>query len=73
MATCNSIDVRSLLGRSVVLTETVHGFEFERRGRVTAIVEALPDSRGSNAILLESEGQDPEFHDVGDFLLHHVE
>ena len=73
MATCNSIDVRSLLGRFVVLTETVHGFEFERRGRVTAIVEALPDSRGSNAILLEQDGQDPEFYDVGDFLLHHVE
>jgi len=46
---------------------------FERRGVVTAIVQCMPGSVSSEAILLEEPGSEPEFYNVGDFTLHHVE
>lgn len=67
MADCNSIDVGSLLGRSIVLSEAVHGFLFERRGVVTGVLRTLPSSGESEAILLEEPGRDPEFYAVGSF------
>ena len=73
MAAFNAIEVRPLLGKSVVITEVVHGMTFERRGVVTAIVQCMPGSVGSEAILLEEPGSEPEFYNVGDFTLHHVE
>lgn len=73
MAACNSIDVGALLGRSVVLSEAVHGFVFERRGVVTGVLRTIPGSGEREAILLEEAGRDPEFYAVGSFDLLHVE
>lgn len=73
MAAINVTDVQALLGRFVVLEGTVHGFRFERRGLVTAVVRAIPSSRGEEAILLEESGREPEFYGMGSFDLLHVE
>lgn len=73
MAASNAIEVRPLLGKSVVITEVVQGVELEHRGVVTGVVQVLPGSAGTAAILLEAPGAAPEFYHVGDFVLHHVE
>lgn len=73
MASTNAIEVSALLGKFVVLSESVAGFQLERRGRVTAVLKALPGCRHEEAILLEEEGREADFYHLGDITLHHIE
>lgn len=66
MATCDVIDVQALLGRFVVLTEVVAGFEFERRGQVIGVVMAHPGSCCDESFLLERDDGACEFYSPGD-------
>lgn len=66
MATCDVIDVEALLGRFVVLTEVVAGFEFERRGQVIGVVKAHPGSCCEESFLLERDDGACEFYAPAD-------
>lgn len=55
MATHDVIALHELLGKTLVLTEHVHGFDFERRGIVIGIVTALPGSKCEPAFLLDQD------------------
>lgn len=73
MANCNAIPVLDLLGKSVVLTECINGFEFERRGTVVSVIKAVPGRASEEAILLDEPDRETlEYYHVGEFVLHHV-
>lgn len=62
MATQDGIALPELLGKTVVLTERVAGFEFERRGQVIGIVTAHPGSRCEEAFLLDGDDGSCEYY-----------
>lgn len=72
MADANGTELASLLGRRVVLTERVAGFEFERSGTVVGIVQGLPGSRCGNELCLDQDDGDCAFYALEDVTLHAV-
>ena len=64
MATANANPTLALLGKTVHLTEAVHGFEFERSGTVIGVVVALPGTQCVDSILLDQSDGNCEFYDL---------
>jgi hypothetical protein len=65
MATANANPTLALLGKTVHLTEAVHGFEFERSGTVIGVVVvALPGTQCVDSILLDQVDGNCEFYDL---------
>lgn len=64
MANANANPTLALLGKTVHLTESVHGFEFERSGAVIGVVVALPGTQCVDSILLDQADGNCEFYDL---------
>lgn len=62
MAMQNVTALQDLLGRNLVLIESLLGVQIERRGRVIGIVNALPGSRCSEEFLLDQDDGDCCFY-----------
>lgn len=73
MAMPHATALSELLGKSVVITETVAGFTFERRGLVIGVVHALPGSRCSTEFLLDQDDGDCRFYDPLEVTIEHVD
>ncbi|HBP0398563.1 TPA: hypothetical protein L5P97_006391 [Pseudomonas aeruginosa] len=63
MATQQAIALPDLLGKTITILETVHGFQFERTGRVIGIIRALPGSRCREEFLLDQDDGSCEYYD----------
>jgi hypothetical protein len=66
MATQHATAVSELLGKTIVLTETISGFQFERRGRVIGVVQGLPGSRCGDEFLLDQDDGDCQYYTPGE-------
>jgi len=66
MATQHATAVSELLGKTVVLTEVIAGFEFERRGCVIGIVIGLPGTRCGNEFLLDQDDGDCQYYSLSE-------
>jgi len=66
MATQHANSVSELLGKTIVITEIVAGFEFERRGLVIGVVQGLPGSRCGDEFLLDQDDGDCQYYAPGD-------
>lgn len=64
MANANANPTLALLGKTVHLTEAVHGFEFEHSGTVIGVVVALPGTQCVDSILLDQVDGNCEFYDL---------
>lgn len=72
MANANVTDVSQLLGREVVLTHRHAGFDFEHRGRVIAVVSALPGSRASSSLMLDEGPARCDYFDLDEIVIEAV-
>lgn len=69
MAAINHTDPSDLLGKAVIVTESILGTLVETRGTVTGVLKILPGARLSPSIFVESPGKAGEFFDLGDIVL----
>lgn len=72
MAVINGTELAGLLGRRVVLTERVAGFEFERAGTVIGVLRGLAGSRCGDEFLLDQDDGDCCFYSTEDVTLHSI-
>jgi hypothetical protein len=73
MAVANVTRVQDLLGKSLVLTEEVAGFVFERRGVVTGVLTVIPGSRSKDEFLLEQDDGDCCFYSLDEVTLRAIQ
>jgi len=73
MAMLHVTQVAHLLGKTVLLTETMGGIQIERKGTVTAYTTVLPGSKCGSEFLLEQDDGDVVFYSLRDVRLHHIE
>lgn len=66
MAMQHATAVSELLGKTIVLTETVEGFQYERRGRVIGVLQGLPGSRCGDEFLLDQDDGDCQYYTPAD-------
>lgn len=73
MSSLHVTQVAHLLGKTVLLTESLGKVEIERRGVVTAYTTVLPGGRCDSEFLLEQDDGDLVFYSLRDVRLHHIE
>jgi len=73
MHTANVTQVSHLLGKTVLLTESVFGVQIERRGVVTGYTTMLPTSKCGSEFLLEQDDGDLVFYSLDEVQLHRIE
>lgn len=72
MAAANVTRVQELLGKTLLITERIAGFDFERRGIVVGVVTVLPGACVDEEFLLEQDDGDYVYYSPADVTIHSI-